>query len=280
MHFASQDYYNALLRIVTLLQNDFPDFLVENHAPLTNSLSPNFVQLKNLILNSIPSHTREPPSPLTAGMQVLNIDDIRDTPPIRGDYTTGLKDAGILKVLDSLLGSAEPDSDGIDRLVSALQSAPQPSVKSFVPMERYPFALLQALVLHVAVKGTAEAGPTMYSKESAPLKVLEGLVRELPDDFKAQLIEAVVNQLRFPNTHTYYFVRAIVDLFSIVATDDNDGMLVQELIMKELMERVAIQRPHPWGLLVTLLELHKNAATSFWGLPFIKSPPEVCAFYP
>ena len=35
-----------------------------------------------------------------------------------------------------------------------------------------------------------------------------------------------------------------------------------------LVERLIIHRPHPWGLLITFIELIKNPRYNFWSKPF------------
>jgi CCR4-NOT transcription complex subunit 1 len=50
---------------------------------------------------------------------------------------------------------------------------------------------------------------------------------------------------------------------------------IQETITRVLLERLLVHRPHPWGLIITLLEILKNPTYTFWDLPFVKAAPEV-----
>lgn len=43
-------------------------------------------------------------------------------------------------------------------------------------------------------------------------------------------------------------------LFSCIAS----CQVVQEQITRVLLERLIVNRPHPWGLLITFIELIKN----------------------
>ena len=42
-----------------------------------------------------------------------------------------------------------------------------------------------------------------------------------------------------------------------------------------LLERLIVNRPHPWGLLITFIELIKNPRYNFWNYPFTRAAPEI-----
>jgi CCR4-NOT transcription complex subunit 1 len=42
-----------------------------------------------------------------------------------------------------------------------------------------------------------------------------------------------------------------------------------------LLERLVVNRPHPWGLLITFIELIKTPRYAFWDKPFIHVAPEL-----
>ena len=42
-----------------------------------------------------------------------------------------------------------------------------------------------------------------------------------------------------------------------------------------LLERLIVNRPHPWGLLVTFIELIKNPVYNFWNHEFVHCAPEI-----
>jgi len=41
------------------------------------------------------------------------------------------------------------------------------------------------------------------------------------------------------------------------------------------MERFVVHRPHPWGALVTFIELLRNPKYDFWSKGFVRTAPEV-----
>ena len=42
-----------------------------------------------------------------------------------------------------------------------------------------------------------------------------------------------------------------------------------------LLERLIVNRPHPWGLLITFIELIKNPRYNFWGYGFTHCATEI-----
>lgn len=49
----------------------------------------------------------------------------------------------------------------------------------------------------------------------------------------------------------------------------------QEVMTRILLERFIVHRPHPWGALVTFIELLKNPKYDFWNKKFVGVAPEV-----
>ena len=48
-----------------------------------------------------------------------------------------------------------------------------------------------------------------------------------------------------------------------------------EYLMRVLLERLIVHRPHPWGLLITFIELIKNRRYNFWEHKFTRCAPEI-----
>ena len=46
-------------------------------------------------------------------------------------------------------------------------------------------------------------------------------------------------------------------------------------LCRVLLERLIVNRPHPWGLLVTFIELIKNPNYNFWHHDFVRCAPEI-----
>merc|ERR1712065_134485 len=84
------------------------------------------------------------------------------------------------------------------------------------------------------------------------------------------LLNAIANQLRYPNNHTHYFSCVLLYLFAEATSE-----YIQEQVTRVLLERLIVHRPHPWGLLITFIELLKNRAYNFWNHDFIHCAAEI-----
>ena len=51
--------------------------------------------------------------------------------------------------------------------------------------------------------------------------------------------------------------------------------IVKEQITRVLLERLIVNRPHPWGLLITFIELIKNPRYNFWTYDFTHCAQEI-----
>ena len=82
----------------------------------------------------------------------------------------------------------------------------------------------------------------------------------------------MVLHLRYPNAHTHWFSCLLLHLFHEI----NDERF-REVVTKVLLERFIVHRPHPWGALVTFIELLRNQKYDFWNREFVQIAPEVTA---
>lgn len=94
--------------------------------------------------------------------------------------------------------------------------------------------------------------PTAPIAKSAPMDIFQYLVQDLDNEGRYLFLNAVANQLRYPNNHTHYFSCVLLYLFSEASQE-----IVQEQVTRVLLERLIVNRPHPWGLLITFIELIK-----------------------
>ncbi|RHN38567.1 putative CCR4-Not complex component, Not1 [Medicago truncatula] len=104
----------------------------------------------------------------------------------------------------------------------------------------------------------------------AALDIFQTLINDLDTEGRYLFLNAVANQLRYPNTHTHYFSFVILYLFT-----ESNQEIIQEQITRVLLERLIVNRPHPWGLLITFIELIKNLRYNFWNRSFIRCAPEI-----
>lgn len=83
-------------------------------------------------------------------------------------------------------------------------------------------------------------------------------------------LSAIANQLRYPNSHTHYFSCVLLYLFA-----ESNKEVIKEQITRVLLERLIVNRPHPWGLLITFIELIKNPRYNFWNHSFTRCATDI-----
>jgi CCR4-NOT transcription complex subunit 1 len=257
-------FYCAVLKIVLVLHHDFQEFLTENHVRLCNSIPPTCSQLRNLVLSAFPSSIPELPDPFSHGFKVDRLEDIRRDPVLRADIVAPLNKAGIKAAVDSLLQTTGQSGRQVSDVCQALSTSKESTT------------LTNALVLYIGTRAIAAAGtkgPT-FNKNTPHAQLLQTLTRALPSTQRYELIGAMVNQLRYPNSHTHYFSYTLLDIFGLPNTDPL-ALQIQEQIARTLLERTIVFRPHPWGLLITFLELYKNPKYDFFKLPFVQVSEEL-----
>jgi CCR4-NOT transcription complex subunit 1 len=102
------------------------------------------------------------------------------------------------------------------------------------------------------------------------LELLAVLIRELDGEGRHCVINALTNHLRYPNAHTHWFSCAVLALFA-----DAGDERIKEQITRVLLDRIIVNKPHPWGLLITFIELIKNPRFNFWSHSFTRVAPDI-----
>lgn len=130
---------------------------------------------------------------------------------------------------------------------------------------------------------------------SAHMDIFQNLSVDLENEGRYLFLNAIANQLRYPNSLTNYFSCVLLYLFveanseAIQVSGDRGQwayrnepktkrvccLSFQEQITRVLVERLIVNRPHPWGLLITFIELIKNPVYKFWDHEFVHCAPEM-----
>jgi CCR4-NOT transcription complex subunit 1 len=284
--------YTPLLRIFLVLLHDIPDFLCSYHYQLCDAIPYNTIQLRNLVLSAFPQAMKLP-DPFTPNLKVDMIGDIDSSPPkITYQYIQNIPQK-LKQDLDSYIKTRSPVTF-LSELRSYLQTSPDPGCN-------YNIQLINALVMYVGTLGiqairskglTPSLNTLTHSSHSAHSDIFQSLIVDLDSQGRHIFLNAVINQLRYPNSHTHYFGCALLNLFS-----EANSELIQEQIaryfpidrayfkvefqlnfvyfQRVLLERLIVQRPHPWGLLVTLIELVKNPQFKLFKHEFVHCAPEI-----
>jgi len=144
------------------------------------------------------------------------------------------------------------------------------------PGTRYNVPLMNALVLYVGTQAiayiqTKSGAPSLSTiTHSSHMDIFQNLAVDLDTEGRYLYLNAIANQLRYPNSHTHYFSCTLLYLFA-----EANSEAIQEQITRVLLERLIVNRPHPWGLLITFIELIKNHNYKFWHHDFVHCAPEI-----
>ena len=257
---ATRLLYRATLRLLLVLLHDFPEFLCDNNYALCEALPLNCIQLRNLILSAFP-RTMKLPDPFLPNLKVDLLPDIKLSPRVLSPFNLLLYRAGVKQLLDTFCVSRAVAL--LPRLLQLLQLPPERAIAAGT---KYDLPLVNAFLLYLGTNMQARAQQPLPPQQpggaevaavaaitSPSQEILLYVFKETDMEGRYLLLSAIANHLRYPNAHTHYYSCLLLWLFS-----DSKNELVREQITRVLLERLIVHRPHPWGLLITFIELIKN----------------------
>lgn len=262
--------YRGTLRVLLVLLHDFPEFLCDYHYGFCDVIPPNCIQMRNLILSAFPRNMRLP-DPFTPNLKVDMLPEISIAPRMVTNFAALIKPS-FKKDLDSYLKNRAPVSF-LSELRTNLQNTSSNAADAGM---RYNISMINALVMYVgtqAIQFIRAKGhsPSMSSiAHSSHMDIFQNLAVDMDTEGRYLFLNCIANQLRYPNSHTHYYSCCLLYLFAEANTE-----AIQEQITRVLLERLIVNRPHPWGLLITFIELIKNPTFKFWSHEFVHCAPEI-----
>lgn len=256
---AMRHLYKGTLRVLLVLLHDFPSFLAGYHLSFCNVIPENCVQLRNLILSAFP-RGMVLPDPFTPNLKIDLLPEISKSPAVLSNVAGPL--TAMRNDLDNYLKNRQPEGF-IDGILPRLYKEETKDIDA---------ARVNALVLYVGMQAILNQQNSQVSHSlahTAEMEILKKLM-EFNDGGRYITLNAVANQLRYPSSHTHYYSCVMLFLFS-EAKDEG----VREQVTRVLLERLIVHRPHPWGLLITFIELIKNQRYQFWSHPFTRCATEI-----
>ena len=272
---ATYSIYAGVVKFLVVLQHDYPAFLVAYHSKLCANIPNHCIYLHNLILNANASASKRP-DPLEPGLKIDRLDEIRESPQISSDVEAPLRQSGLFGLLEEALRSG-PTEDAVAAITHEIRKKTGRATGfGFAPIS-VDLKLIEAIVIHIGMfaiaRGVQKGGPS-YAHGSSDAALFSMLAHELNPEARYYLLTSIVDQLRFPNSHTHYFGQALLDLWGSDPNDQEETEIRQQ-ITRILLTRFIGHWPQPWGIIVTCIELMKNSKFNFFELPFIKAHPEV-----
>ena len=100
-----------------------------------------------------------------------------------------------------------------------------------------------ACVFDTSLFFAGHTSPTMQTiAHSSHMDIFQNLAVDLETEGRYLFLNSIANQLRYPNSHTQYFSCTLLLLFA-----EANQEAIQEQITRVLLERLIVNRPHPWG---------------------------------
>jgi CCR4-NOT transcription complex subunit 1 len=195
---------------------------------------------------------------------------VKEPPVILSDVCASLVHSGLLTEIDQFMAlHHRPDSFFADLHAKLLRPKHEIAAAGTI----YNVQLINSVVLYVGQKGIHSSTAVTEngcSANTAAMEIFQTLASQLDEEGRFYFLNAIANQLRYPNNHTHYFSCVLLFLFVEAKSD-----IIQEQITRVLLERLIVHRPHPWGLLITFIELIKNPVYNFWNHHFTYCAPEI-----
>ncbi|OBZ87225.1 CCR4-NOT transcription complex subunit 1 [Choanephora cucurbitarum] len=245
--------YRGTLRMLLILLHDFPEFLCDYHYSFCDAIPATCIQMRNLVLSAFPRNMRLP-DPFTPNLKIDLLPEIHQPPNILSNYSSILEEADIKHELDGCIDKSDA------RVLKDILS-------QHVRKNTMNSSLINAIVLHLGILTVAKGTPV---HQGPAIDVYQHLLSELDSEGRYTFLSALANQLRYPNSHTHYFSCVLLYLFV-----EGKKEPVKEQITRVLLERLIVNRPHPWGLLITFIELIKNPRYSFWSHSFTRCATDI-----
>ncbi|CCF60324.1 hypothetical protein KAFR_0J02600 [Kazachstania africana CBS 2517] len=266
--------YKGTLRVILGISNDVPDFLIENHYELMNNLPATYFQLKNVILSSIPKK-KIVPNPYDPNLNMADVELCQQKPSIFYDPVKDLQ--SLKKPVDNYLRI--PSNSLLKAILNGLYRT-EYDVKIGVGYDYLSIdnKLVRGVVLHVGIEAGLEnertSSSAVFNTKSSYYTLLYNLINEGSTELRYQILQVMLEQLRYPNIHTYWFSYVLLNMFTSKEFGSNISE-IQEIMLRCLLERVIVNKPHTWGIIVFFTQLLQNKEVNILELDFIKNIPEI-----
>ncbi|ETO23025.1 hypothetical protein RFI_14160 [Reticulomyxa filosa] len=256
--------FKGILRTLLVLLHDFPNFLCENHFVFCQNIPISCIQMRNLVLSAFPKDIVLPDA-FDPNLKMDQIPKIHLEPKIAQDYLMCLEAVPALQeIIDYCLSLETTDTWQEMCLELAALFVSSPNQMSNVKNSckegfviQYELDLVGAMVLYLCQQ-TAQLSPRLLQRRYL---FVQTILLSLDAEGRYHLLNSLCNNLRFPNSHSLFCSECVLFLFW------NCEEQYKEEILRVLLERLVVHRPHPWGLLVTFMQLIQHPKYQF--LPFV-----------
>ncbi|KAM7508803.1 hypothetical protein LguiA_019256 [Lonicera macranthoides] len=213
-------------QVLTALANAF-HFLQPLKIPgfsLCDVIPSSCIQMRNIILSAFPRNMRLP-DPSTPNLKIDLLVEINQSPRVLSDVDAALKAKQMKNDVDEYLKTRQQGSSFVSELKQKLLLPPSEAARSGT---RYNVPLINSLVLYVGMQAIQQLQartpphqqtfggnvPLPVFLVGAALDIFQTLIVDFDTEGRYLFLNAIANQLRYPNTHTHYFSFVILYLFT------------------------------------------------------------------
>lgn len=250
---ATRLLYRGLIRCFLVILHDCCDFLVCFGRLLATFLPFSATQLRNIMLAAVPSSLSNLPDPLSSSVPNSFPKD-----EISGSLT-------------ELASSGVPGE--IRQQLSAGGCSLSALVANYCTADTSQDLFVGRIIFHLEAQEASRIDNSEAlsdsMRKSSLYAIIESTMAEGNAHLTYTLISAIVDGLTYPCVMTAFSHHMLLMLFL------SSSVTVREIITRVLLERLIVHRPHPWGLMVTLIELVRNERYRFWDFPYTRVTPEI-----
>lgn len=255
------DLYKGTLRNILVLLHDYPEFLSGNHSYFCSRISYAIPQLRNLILTAKPSAYHDLPDPMTPGLKIERLDEMKRSPSLAHDFQLPLEQHGLNTMIDNALSKSN-DFDGPLKQIKSILREDDGQDRTSLMAPNKSIELVNSLVPFVG-QHALQGQVGRFDPNSAHVQFMTKLVHGSGPPERYELINAIADQIRFPSTHTDFFCKLLLHFWGSGNTEESQREL-REQIARVVYERLIVARPHVWGMTILFIELQQNSTYGFW----------------
>lgn len=232
-------FYIATLRLFLVLQNDYPDFLIENSFVFLEELPAYFKHLRNIILATHPKNIKIPIPFNSITEANTDFGEVKKKLFCHQRIELRINSYNVHLLLNNYIRSRNSD-DNQSILSQFYNIGFNEKPQIILPLLRSVVFYLPYLVYRF--KDSSSQVFTSYKAQSFSFftKIFKLGYCELND----KLISAMLDNLTYPNDITFYFIELLMLLFGV----HYEERLVEQLL-KNIFDRLMVDKPHPWGVL-------------------------------
>lgn len=270
-HESTRALYRGILRTLLVILHDCPEFFARYGRHLSLLMPPAVIQLRNTVLSATPigpeGQPMTLPDPLSATVGTAFMCDTEVAPRL-AEAAAQLSN-NIRALADELQLQNGKSQQALNSLYSFCANVNHPHA-----IHGWGLGNLASLVTYLGLSTLCNLseGSDLRSAvaSSAVNEFIRFLCAEADQYGRYFVICALVDHLTYPCVSTSLFFTLVTQLFAEAQYE-----AIKEVITRVLLERLIVHRPHPWGVMVTFIELVKNPRYRFWELAFTRATPDI-----